>query len=150
MTILSKTDQEVETQFEDTVLKMQFLEDSARMSKTEQTETVSTMAPKFLGPIKGTNKIVEGQKAHFEARLEPQSDVSMEVEWYFNGHVIMSASRIRFYNDFGYVAMDIADVRSSDSGTYTVIARNSLGEAQLSTQMIVEGIGFFKALFILV
>ena len=139
MTILSKNDEEMETQFEETVLKMQFLEDSSRFQRTEQTETVSTMAPKVLGPIKGTNKIVEGQKAHFEVRLEPQSDVSMQVEWYFNGHVIMSATRIKFYNDFGYVAMDISDVRSSDSGTYTVIARNSLGEAQLSTSMVVEG-----------
>lgn len=43
------------------------------------------------------------------------------------------------YHDFGYVAIDIVSVRSEDAGTYTVVARNALGEAQLSATMEVEG-----------
>lgn len=50
----------------------------------------------------------------------------------------MSANRIQTYYDFGYVALDILSVRSEDAGTYTVVARNSLGESQLSASMIVE------------
>ncbi len=42
------------------------------------------------------------------------------------------------FHDFGYVALDILDVRSEDAGTYTVVARNALGEAQSETTMIVE------------
>lgn len=139
LTVISKADQEGESQYEDTVLKMQYLEDSSRFKRTE-TEDVSTVAipPKFLGPLKGTNKIVEGQKAHFEIRLEPQSDPTMTVEWYFNGQVIMSASRIKTYHDFGYVSLDISDVRQADAGQYTVVARNALGQAQMSTVMTVE------------
>lgn len=43
------------------------------------------------------------------------------------------------YHDFGYVALDILGVRAEDTGTYVVVARNALGEAQLSTTMQVEG-----------
>jgi hypothetical protein len=62
-----------------------------------------------------------------------------QIEWYFNGRVIQSANRIQTYHDFGYVAIDILSVRSEDAGTYTVVARNALGEAQLSATMEVEG-----------
>lgn len=51
----------------------------------------------------------------------------------------MSANRIQTYHDFGYVALDIVGVRAEDSGTYVVVARNALGEAQLSATMQVEG-----------
>ncbi|CAL4067925.1 unnamed protein product, partial [Meganyctiphanes norvegica] len=138
LVVISKTEKEVESHYSETVQKMEYMEDSSRYQRNETEETTVTIAPKFVGQMKGTNKIVEGQKAHFEVRLEPQSDSTMTVEWYFNSTVIMSASRIKLYNDFGYVSLDISDVRSSDSGTYTVVARNALGEAQLSTQMIVE------------
>lgn len=42
------------------------------------------------------------------------------------------------FHDFGYVALDILDVRSEDAGTYTVVARNALGEAQADATMVVE------------
>ena len=96
------------------------------------------IAPRFLGPLKGTNKIREGQRAHFECRLEPQSDTSMRIDWFLNGRPLMSANRIQTYHDFGYVALDIMGVRAEDSGTYTVIARNSVGEARLEGVMQVE------------
>lgn len=50
----------------------------------------------------------------------------------------MTANRIQTYHDFGYVALDILSVRAEDAGTYTVVARNALGEAQLSASMVVE------------
>lgn len=137
LVVLSKMEKE-ETQYEDTVMKMQLLEDASRHQRTETEETSVQMAPKFLGPLKGTTKIVEGQKAHFEIRLEPQSDPTMTVEWYFNGQAIMSASRIKTYYDFGYVSLDISDVRQGDGGQYTVVARNALGQAQMSAVMNVE------------
>lgn len=44
-----------------------------------QEEILSVQKPRFLGPLKGTNIIVEGQRAHFEARVEPLSDTTMKV-----------------------------------------------------------------------
>lgn len=62
----------------------------------------------------------------------------LQIEWYFNGRVLQTANRIQTYHDFGYVALDIESVRAEDAGTYTVVARNALGEAQLSASMEVE------------
>lgn len=144
LVVLSKADKE-DTQYEDTVTKMQYLEDSSRHQRTETEETSTVqIPPKFLGPLKGTTKIVEGQKAHFEIRLEPQSDPTMTVEWFFNEQAIMSASRIKTYHDFGYVSLDISDVRQQDAGQYTVVARNALGQAQMSAVMNVESKFSFK------
>lgn len=110
----------------------------SRTNRSNQEEVTVTQKPRFLGQIKGTNKIVEGQRAHFEVRVEPLHDTTMQIEWYHNNTVIMSASRVQTYHDFGYVALDIVAVRSDDAGTYTVVARNALGEAQSSTTMEVE------------
>lgn len=140
LTVVSRQDIIVDSQTSHMGMeKIQYLEDSSRYSRTTQEEqqVVSTQ-PRFLGPLKATNKIVEGQRAHFEARLEPQSDLTMRVEWYHNGRPVMTANRIQTYHDFGYVAMDILDVRGEDSGTYTLVAANAAGQAQVDAQMIVE------------
>lgn len=101
-------------------------------------EQTVTQKPRFLGPLKGTNKIVEGQRAHFEARIEPPNDLTMNIEWYHNGKPLQPANRTQTYHDFGYVSLDITSVRSEDAGNYTVVARNKLGEAQVSATMDVE------------
>lgn len=138
LSVVTRKDIIAESQHPSGLEKIQHLEDASRYSKRTDEEVRVTQKPRFLGPLKGTNKIVEGQSAHFEARVEPQSDLTMTVEWYFNGRQIKSANRIQTYHDFGYVALDIASVRADDSGTYTVVARNAAGEAQLSASMNVE------------
>ncbi|XP_046465810.1 titin isoform X2 [Neodiprion pinetum] len=138
LSVISKNDVIYDSQHPGGLQKIQSLEDSSRYSRQVQEETQVKQAPRFLGPLKGTNKIVEGQRAHFEARVEPQSDLTMKIEWYHNGKAITAANRIQTYHDFGYVAIDILQVRAEDAGTYTVVARNALGEAQLSATMIVE------------
>lgn len=138
LSVISKKEIVSESQHPGGLEKIQHLEDSSRYGRTEEEETRVTQMPRFLGPMKGTNKIIEGQKAHFEARVEPQSDLSMKIEWYHNGRAITAANRIQMYYDFGYVALDISQVRAEDAGVYTVVARNKLGEAQLQGTMIVE------------
>lgn len=138
LSIVTKNDILYDTQNPGGLQKIQSLEDSSRYARKEQEEVTVAQSPRFLGPLKGTNKILEGQRAHFEARVEPQSDLTMKIEWYHNGHPIMPANRIQTYHDFGYVALDILGVREEDAGTYTVIARNSAGESHLQGTMIVE------------
>lgn len=43
--------------------------------------------------------------------------------------------------DFGYVALDILYAYPEDSGTYTVVARNELGETLSSVNLQVIGKG---------
>lgn len=138
MSVISKNDIIYDSQHPQGLQKIQSLEDSSRYQRQISEQTQVTQKPRFLGPLKGTNKIVEGQRAHFEARVEPQSDLSMVIEWYHNGKPITAANRIQTYHDFGYVSIDILQVRSEDAGTYTVIARNALGEARLQATMVVE------------
>lgn len=138
LTIITKKDIIAESQHPGGLEKIQHLEDSSRYSKRLEEDVKLTQKPRFLGPLKGTNKIVEGQCAHFEARVEPQNDLTMTVEWYFNENQIKSDNRMQTYHDFGYVALDITKVRSEDSGAYTVVARNASGYAQLNASMVVE------------
>ena len=86
-----------------------------------------TSAPRFVSALKGTNVVLEGQKAHFECRVEPQNDPKMQVQWFFNGQILSASSRIQTFHDFGYVAIDINDAKKEDSGTYTLVATNILG-----------------------
>ncbi|XP_014204704.1 titin [Copidosoma floridanum] len=138
LSVITKDDIIYDSQHPSGLQKIQSLEDSSRYSRKVEEEQQISQPPKFLGPLKGTNKIVEGQRAHFEARVEPQSDLSMKIEWYHNGKPITAANRIQTYHDFGYVAIDILQVRPEDAGNYVVVARNNLSEAKLSTNMIVE------------
>nr|XP_036671085.1 titin isoform X4 [Drosophila suzukii] len=138
LTVISKNEIVSETQHPGGLQKIQHLEDSSRYGRREEEETYVTTAPRFLGPLKGTTKILEGQRAHFEARVEPQSDLGLVIEWYHNGRSITAANRIQTYYDFGYVALDISQVRAEDAGVYLVVARNKLGEAQQQATMIVE------------
>lgn len=147
LSVISKNDVIYDSQHPTGLQKIQTLEDSSRYSRQVQEETQVTQAPRFLGTLKGTNKIVEGQRAHFEARVEPQSDLTMTIEWYHNGKPITAANRIQTYHDFGYVAIDILQVRPEDAGTYTVVARNALGEARLSATMVVESMFIIQLIY---
>ena len=87
--------------------------------------------------MKGTTVILEGQHAHFECRLEPQNDANLKVEWIHNGRPLSASSRIQTHYDFGYVALDILDVKKEDAGTYVLVASNALGrqEAQIDLKV---------------
>ena len=96
------------------------------------------VAPRFVSQLKGTNVILEGQRAHFECRIEPQNDPNMKVQWMLNGSEVKASSRIQTYNDFGYVAIDILDATKGDAGTYTLVASNALGSQQASVELRVD------------
>lgn len=138
ITVVTKNDISFDTSNPAGLQKIQNLEDTSRYSRKAEEEVQILQKPRFLGPMKGTNRIIEGQRAHFEARVEPQNDSNLKIEWFHNGKQIMPANRIQIYHDFGYVALDILSVRAEDAGVYTVVARNQLGEEQLSAQMVVE------------
>lgn len=138
LSVVTKTDINFDTNNASGLQKIHNLEDSSRYTRRQEEDLQVVQKPRFLGPLKGTNKILEGQRAHFEARVEPQSDATLKIEWYHNGKPLALANRVQTYHDFGYVALDILDVRGDDAGVYTVVARNAAGEEQLTGQMIVE------------
>ncbi|KAK5980840.1 Immunoglobulin I-set domain protein, partial [Trichostrongylus colubriformis] len=101
--------------------------------------------PKFVRPLAARIECMENDPVHFEARLQPANDVKMTVEWYHNGAPLPAAHRFRPMFDFGYVALDILYAYPEDSGTYTLVARNELGEAQCTLELVV---GSAKTLYL--
>ena len=129
-----KTESEFQAKNWESIQKM---ESQKTETRTEIVQEV-TSSPKFVSPLKGTNVVLEGQRAHFECRVEPQNDPKMSIQWYFNGQVLQASSRIQTFHDFGYVAIDIADARKEDSGTYTLVASNILGTQKAEVQLNVD------------
>ena len=118
--------------------------ESVQKLETKQMETKMefqqevTSSPRFVSTLKGTNVILEGQKAHFECRIEPQNDPKLQIQWYFNGQVLSASSRIQTFHDFGYVALDINNVKKEDSGSYTLVATNVLGTEKATVELRVD------------
>ncbi|CAI5453407.1 unnamed protein product [Caenorhabditis angaria] len=93
--------------------------------------------PMFARELATKIEVMENEPVHFEARIQPANDVKMTVEWYHNGKPLPAAHRFRPMFDFGYVALDLLYAYPEDSGTYTLVARNELGEAQSSVELLV-------------
>lgn len=97
----------------------------------EQATTPTTPVaepPKFITQIADITKLVEGQSAHFEARLTPITDPDLKVEWYYNGKKLPHGHRYRTFHDFGIVILDILYCYEENSGVYECRAVNKYGE----------------------
>lgn len=73
-----------ESQNEETLQRLQYLEDTSRYQRKTTTEEIVTQAPVFTMPIKDL-RVAENQAAHFEARVIPVGDSKLKVEWLRNG-----------------------------------------------------------------
>lgn len=137
MTTVSAMDAEIQSK---TWSSIQQMEESKKMTQTMTMPDYEprTVPPKFVSQLKGTNVILEGQKAHFECRLEPQNDPNLRVQWLHNGTELKASSRIQTYHDFGYVAIDILDVNHNDQGRYTLRASNALGSEEAHIDLRVD------------
>lgn len=93
------------------------------------------MAPVFLTQPRSLTNLREGQRAHFEAKLEPITDPYLQVEWLKDGKPIIVGHRFRPIHDFGYVALVILDIINEDSGVYTARATNNVGSAECQAQL---------------
>ena len=116
--------------------KIKYLE--SKHQKTAEEEMAAPEPPQFGRQLKNIT-IEEGQPAHFESTLTPVNDSSMRVEWFFNGKSIPQGHRFRTTYDFGFVALDILYAYPEDSGTYTCVAKNVLGETKTQCSLQVSG-----------
>jgi len=117
----------------------QRFEYTRQVSKYVEEEVVEvTTAPVFKTPLRDQLDLQELGFAHFEARLEPLNDPSMFIEWVKDGIPVEASSRINSFFNFGYVALTIKELRQSDMGTYTCVAKNKLGQAQSSASLTLK------------
>ncbi len=98
------------------------------------------VAPHFKTKIRNLENLREGQRAHFEAKLEPMTDPHLQVEWLKDGAPIIVGHRFRPIHDFGYVALDIIDTITEDSGLYTCRATNLAGSCEIQAKLTCLGI----------
>lgn len=110
----------------DSLAKIRELE-SLQGVQQQAPATPSAEPPRFLTQIQDVTKLVEGQSAHFEARLVPVDDPDLKVEWFYNGKKLPHGHRYRTFHDFGIVILDILYCYEENSGVYECIATNKLG-----------------------
>merc|ERR1719232_2263155 len=118
--------------------RIQHLE-SMKMRTSAEENIASGVAPRFTVPIENMNNLKEGENAHFEARLIPTDDPTLNIEWYWNGKALKAGSRIRTFCDFGFVILEISPVYPEDAGEYTCRAKNALGEAVTTATLNCSG-----------
>lgn len=92
-------------------------------------QTPTGEAPQFVTQLQDIAKLVEGQSAHFEARVTPTNDPDLVVEWYYNGKKLPHGHRFRTFHDFGIVILDLLYCYEENSGEYEVRATNKYGTA---------------------
>lgn len=110
----------------DSLAKIRELE-SLQGAQHQTPVTPSAEPPKFITQIQDVTKLVEGQSAHFEARLVPVDDPDLKVEWFYNGKKLPHGHRYRTFHDFGIVILDILYCYEENSGVYECVATNKLG-----------------------
>ena len=67
------------------------------LSRLEAHEESTSQAPVFTSSPKSI-EVMEGQKAHFEARIIPVSDPTLKVEWFLNGQPIRQGINVFFFH----------------------------------------------------
>ncbi|KAA0201394.1 hypothetical protein HAZT_HAZT001733 [Hyalella azteca] len=102
--------------------------EAGKMKASADLSPAAAEPPKFITHISNIEQLVEGQSAHFEARLKPVGDPNLNVEWYKDGKKLPSGHRYRTFHDFGIVILDILYCYEEDSGVYEARAVNKLGE----------------------
>ena len=121
--------------------KVQRMEKRSAAHGRLEVEDMPVGPPHFVTDLMGQTSCAEGQIAHFEAQIEPIHDSDLSVEFLHNGQPLKQASRIHTLCDFGYVALDIGQLITADSGTYTCKVKNKFGEAASSITLSVAGHG---------
>lgn len=96
-----------------------------------------THAPQFLSQPQDL-VLMENSLAHFECRLIPVGDPSLNVEWFHNGKPLTTGSRVKAISDFGFVILEVAGIMAHDAGIYTCKASNKHGEASVSAKLQVK------------
>uniref|UniRef100_A0A915LAH8 Ig-like domain-containing protein n=1 Tax=Romanomermis culicivorax TaxID=13658 RepID=A0A915LAH8_ROMCU len=95
-------------------------------------------APKFVSPLQN-QEVDERGRCFFEARVIPRNDPHLQVEWYKDGLPLQMANRIQVLHSFGFVSLVIAPAYPEDSGVYTCMAKNRVGQDQTQAQLVCHG-----------
>lgn len=94
------------------------------------------LPPRFIKEMQDNLNVPEGGKVHFDCRLEPKSDPTIRIDWFFNGQPFATGSRVRTTYDFGYISLDIDSVYPRDTGEYLCRATSKWGTAMTQARVV--------------
>ena len=81
-------------------------------------------------------EVQEGETAKFECRVFGKP--APEVEWYKDDQFLDESDRVKFENKDGVCTLTINDTSAFDEAEYKVLARNPLGTATCTAELLVE------------
>uniref|UniRef100_A0A3B4U203 Ig-like domain-containing protein n=1 Tax=Seriola dumerili TaxID=41447 RepID=A0A3B4U203_SERDU len=81
-------------------------------------------------------EVIEGRNARFDCKVS--GTPSPKVTWSHFDHPLTESEDIRILQEGGRHSLIISHVTNDDEGFYTVIARNSHGEAESSAELYIQ------------
>ena len=81
-------------------------------------------------------EVVKGGMVKFQCRVV--GEPAPEIEWYKDDQLLDESDRMKFENKDGVCVLTISDVTPFDEAEYKVLARNPLGTATCSAELLVE------------
>ena len=103
---------------------------------TATVEEVTEVAPQFTTQLESI-QTTDGGKAHFEAVVSGQPRPT--VTWLKDDVKIEEAEEFQISFEEEVASLTIPDVYPEDAGRYTIVAKNVLGTAMSSAELVVEG-----------
>jgi hypothetical protein len=94
-----------------------------------------------LTQLQDATDVPEGTPIKLEATYQPARDNDLVAEWQFNGAPLMSSQLIKTRNELGWACLEINGVTLDHNGVFTLIIRNTEGEAATSATVKIAGIG---------
>jgi hypothetical protein len=73
--------------------------ESQKYHRREEIEERPPIRPIFTSELRGTTKLIEGQRAHFECRVEPSYDPELTVEFLHNGNPLTAGQSFNLYKN---------------------------------------------------
>ena len=95
---------------------------------TTRSQQISRPIPVFVSQFKDLH-VNCGEKAYFSARVTPESDPTLKVEFFFQNQKLLSNSKITASLSFGLIELTILNVDINDAGIYLCRVYSDSGEA---------------------
>lgn len=93
-------------------------------------------APSFIVPLK-LHTATKGYECYMSCAVK--GNPAPQITWYRNHISLNTDTNYYISNTFGVCSLLILDVGPKTMGEYTIIAKNSLGQAECSTVLSVRG-----------
>ena len=96
-------------------MRIRELESSKDVGQPEDREMVFEK-PVFVSPLTGQQELVEGQHAHFQARVVPVGDPNLRILWFVNGVQLPSGWKLECLLSFSSTVIELCSCGSFPFG----------------------------------